>query len=333
MVANSWQCEALRDAGLGHRLLFATDPDYEPQIASWWATNARLRPFCLVLPHSSAEVSAALKALVSANDGAGDWHIAVRSGGHSLGGSNNIANGVTIDLSMMNSTSYDAQTNMAKIQPGGRWMDVYADLERDGVTVAGGRDGGVGVGGFLLGGGISFFSGRTGFGCDSVVNFEVVLANGTIINASQAVNPDLWLALRGGSSNFGIVTRFDMEALPTRELYYDNRVLGPEHFDAVVDVIVGFADQDESLADNALVTYFSHDTLVSPKTHAAAIHVNTLGHGNTTTAFDMVKGYSTISNNTVLQNMAKAASGSQVPGDRRLVTLAMIPTITLLANP
>ncbi|RYP71474.1 hypothetical protein DL770_008122 [Monosporascus sp. CRB-9-2] len=310
-------CEALKDAGLRDRLLFPTDPGYEPQIESWWAENVRLRPYCLVLPRNSGEVSTALTTLVDANDGAGDWHIAVRSGGHSSTGSSNTAHGVTIDLSLMNSTSYDRQSNIAKIEPGGRWKNVFADLGKDGVTVAGGRDGGVGVGGFLLGGGISFFSGKRGFGCDSVVNFEVVLANGTIVNANQTANADLWRALKGGSNNFGIVTRFDLEAIPARDLYYDLRLLDSAYSDLVVDAVVEFADQDQSLADDALVTFYSHDTSVSSKIHVCTIHVNTMGNKNSATALQKIEDLPVIANFTVFQSMAEAAAGSQIaPGSR-----------------
>lgn len=44
-----------------------------------------------------------------------------------------------------------------------------------------------------------------------MANYEIVLANGTIIDANQSSNLDLWIALRGGSNNFGVVTRFDLE--------------------------------------------------------------------------------------------------------------------------
>jgi FAD/FMN-containing dehydrogenase len=77
--------------------------------------------------------------------------MALRSGGHGAPGSNNIVDGVTIDLSMMNSSHYDQATNTARVEAGGRWIDIYASLEQQGVTVVGGRDGGVGVGGFILG--------------------------------------------------------------------------------------------------------------------------------------------------------------------------------------
>ncbi|KAI2636520.1 hypothetical protein GGS26DRAFT_581315 [Hypomontagnella submonticulosa] len=308
-------CDALIDAGLGDRLLFANNPAYEPHVLSWYAATNQLRPYCFVLPQSTEEVSTALTALVQANDGAGDWHIALRSGGH--GFANNIASGVTIDLTMMNSSSYDSEANVVKIQPGGRWRNVYADLEKFGVTATGGRDGDVGVGGFLLGGGNSFFSGRMGFGCDSVVNFEVVLANGTIINANSTANEGLWRALRGGTGNFGIVTRFDMEAIPSRDLYYDLRYLNVSHSEDVIDAVVGYANQDQSLSDNALVTFFAHNVSAMPETYIGTINVNTKGNGNASTAFDKVKTLPTIYKATTFESMAKAAQGSQLPGGFR----------------
>lgn len=41
--------------------------------------------------------------------------------------------------------------------------------------------------------------------------WQVVLANGSIVNANNVTNTDLYFALRGGGNNFGIVTRFDLE--------------------------------------------------------------------------------------------------------------------------
>ncbi|KAL8800473.1 MAG: hypothetical protein Q9200_007233 [Gallowayella weberi] len=58
---------------------------------------------------------------------------------------------------------------------------------------------------------MSYFAPRYGFVCDQAVNFEVVLANGTVVNANSTANSDLWFALKGGSNNFGIVTRFDLK--------------------------------------------------------------------------------------------------------------------------
>jgi FAD/FMN-containing dehydrogenase len=165
------------------------------------------------------------------------------------------AQGVTIALNLMNSSNYDAQTNVAQIEPGGRWRDVYANLETYGVTAAGGRDGNVGVGGFLFGGGISYYQAQIGFSRDTIVNYEVVLGNGTIVNANRTANADLWKVLKGGGNNFGIVTRFDVEAIPAVKLYYDMRVMSTSYSNAVIDGVTGFGNLNSSQADNAIIAY------------------------------------------------------------------------------
>ncbi|KAF9266401.1 hypothetical protein L218DRAFT_857950 [Marasmius fiardii PR-910] len=83
------------------------------------------------------------------------------------------------------------------------------------VTTTGARINSVGVGGFLLGGGIAFASVDRGFGANNVFNYEVVLSNGTIVSASKDNNPDLFWALKLAGTNYGIVTRYDMITYPS----------------------------------------------------------------------------------------------------------------------
>lgn len=317
------QCDALIAAGLGDRLVLATDEEYEARIATYWSVSARLRPWCLVQPRDTHEVSAALTTLVNnAGPGAGDWHIAVRGGGHNhWAGTNNIANGVTIDLAYFNQSSYDPATNLASVGPGDHWKDAYASLLKYNVTVAGGRDGGVGVGGFLLGGGNSYFTGRMGLGCDSVVNYEVVLANGTIVEANNHTNQDLYKALKGGSSNFGIVTRFDMEAIPAKDLYTGIHIMSKDNSDAVIGAIVDFTNKDESFADDALVIVYTHNTAMGEDILIAASRVNTQGNSSTT-AFAKINEIPAISSSMTLRSMAEHALNSQIPAGSRLALSA-----------
>ena len=63
--------------------------------------------------------------------------------------------------------------------------------------------------------------------CDNVINYEVVLASGKVVYANKQTNHDLFLALKGGSNNFGIVTRFDLPTFAQGKmwggaLYYDS---------------------------------------------------------------------------------------------------------------
>lgn len=98
-------------------------------------------------------------------------------------GSNNITDGVTIDLALLNATTYDSDTKLAHVGPGAKWKDVYAELDNHGRVVVGAREAEVGVGGFLLGGGNTYYTPRYGFACDNIDAYEVVLTDGRIVTA------------------------------------------------------------------------------------------------------------------------------------------------------
>ncbi|KAL4802587.1 hypothetical protein BDV18DRAFT_154258 [Aspergillus unguis] len=273
-------CDALIAAGLSSRLLHPTDAAYEPRIQSYWALNTRQHPYCIFQPHTAGEVSIAVSTLFAENStGAGDWHLAIRAGGHNLRYANNIDNGVTIDLLYLNQTRYDKQTNVASLGPGSKWQDVYAELHKYGAIATGGRDGDVGVGGFLLGGGSTYYMASQGFACDSIVNYEVVLVNGSIANANKHENADLWKALKGGGSNFGIVTRFDLEALPDTKIARGERAISAQYTGQFMDAIVGFTEQQQRGDADALVAILMH---TEGEDVLATIEVNTEGVENST---------------------------------------------------
>lgn len=103
--------------------------------------------------------------------------------------------------------------------------DVFGTLEKINITVSGGRIHGVGVGGFILGGGYSYLTDEVSFVCpstlrsgeltrldrnlqsgltmDNVISYNIVLPNGTVATASHTSNPELFWGLKGGSNNFG----------------------------------------------------------------------------------------------------------------------------------
>lgn len=87
-------------------------------------------------------------------------------------------------------------------------------------------------------GGLSFFSSREGFICDNVVSFEVVLASGEIVNANAKENPDLWKALKGGSNNFGIVTKFELLTFKQGPFWGGNIYYFPPSFPSQIDALV-----------------------------------------------------------------------------------------------
>jgi FAD/FMN-containing dehydrogenase len=163
----------------------------------------------------------------------------------------------------MTSTTYNNETKIVSVQPGSKWQSVYETLDPYGVTVTGGRAGNVGVGGFIVGGGNSFHSASHGFACDTVQNFELVLANSSIVNANADENPDLWRALKGGSANFGLVTRFDMYAIElpnpnTTDVWGGLLMYDLSATDAIIDKYVKFADNVESDQNSSTIIFWAY---------------------------------------------------------------------------
>ncbi len=78
-------------------------------------------------------------------------------------------------------------------------------------------------------GGISFYSPKFGFVCSNAEKYEVVLANERTVTASASEHPDLWRVLKGGSTNFGIVTHSTLRCLPSEPLWV-GRMFAPAAF-------------------------------------------------------------------------------------------------------
>ncbi|KAI1430195.1 putative oxidoreductase [Xylaria sp. FL1777] len=197
---------------LGNMTLFPSSPGYDSSLASYYSgQEASLHPACIISPESVDDVAKAVRALTSSTTPACPF--AIRSGGHTpAANAANIDGGVTLDLRRLNSININPSQSTVSVGVGNTWDTVYAKLQPLNLSVTGGRSAGVGVGGLSLGGGMSFFGTRYGWTSDTITNFEVVLANGSIVNANAEENSDLHWALKGGSNNFGVVTRVDLEA-------------------------------------------------------------------------------------------------------------------------
>ncbi|KAI0164073.1 FAD-binding domain-containing protein [Xylariaceae sp. FL1272] len=143
---------------------------------------------------------------------------AVRGAGQQpLSACANISSGITLDLSLL--TGVQLQDSIVSVGAGEHWGAVYKEVQAAGLGVGGSRSAKGGIGGLCLAGGLSFFSSREGFICDNVVNFEVVLASGEIVQANAEHHTNLWKALKGGGNNFGIVTRFDLRTFPQKPFW------------------------------------------------------------------------------------------------------------------
>jgi FAD/FMN-containing dehydrogenase len=164
-------------------------------------------PLAVVRPTDAADVVAAVA--FARDEGV---VLSVRSGGHdSLGRSTNDG-GLVVDLRSIADIVVDG--DLVTIGGGARWGDVAAALAPHGLALSSGDTKTVGVGGLTLGGGVGWFVRLWGLAIDSLVSAEVVLADGRVVTASAASEPDLFWAIRGGGGNFGVVTHFTFRAHP-----------------------------------------------------------------------------------------------------------------------
>lgn len=185
--------------------------EYTTEQTNYWSTGCGdMKPSCILYPSTAKEVAAIVQVLNENED-----PFVIKSGGHNPNrGFASIAGGPLISTKYLNEVTFDPNSMTVRIGPGNDWQDVQAVLQKVGVTAVGGRIGEVGVGGYMLGGGLSFLSTEYGWAANNVVEFEVVLANASIVTASKDSHPDLFKALKGGGNNYGIVTAYTMLAHP-----------------------------------------------------------------------------------------------------------------------
>ncbi|KAF1814152.1 FAD-binding domain-containing protein [Eremomyces bilateralis CBS 781.70] len=214
-------CDALTQAIPG-KLFNPRSSGYKEENDDYWNVGlSDLKPACILKPTTSQEVGKAFQVLGEYTD----VNFSVKSGGHDPNpGHASSQGGILIALSKIKGTTYDKDTNLAQVKPGGQWKDVIGPLEQYGVTVGGGRLDTVGIGGYLAGGGLSFLSAQYGMAADSIVGWELVTANGSVINVNAKTHPDLAVALRGGGNQYGVTTKFSIEAHPIGKVWGGIRV-------------------------------------------------------------------------------------------------------------
>jgi FAD/FMN-containing dehydrogenase len=131
------------------------------------------------------------------------------------------ANGaVLITTGRMAGVEIEPEARTARIEAGVRWRQVVDAAAEHGLAPLNGSSPLVGAVGYTLGGGLSPTMGRAyGWAADHVRAIEVVTADGALHRVTSVIEPDLFWALRGGKSNFGVVTALEFELFGVERLY------------------------------------------------------------------------------------------------------------------
>jgi FAD/FMN-containing dehydrogenase len=148
--------------------------------------------------------------------------VSIRGGAHNVAGNAVNDGGMVIDLSAMRAVHVDPEHRTARVQGGATWGDVDRETQLWGLAAPGGQVSTTGVAGLTLHGGLGSLHRRYGLALDNLRSVEIVTADGQVRTASESVEPELFWAVRGAGSNFGVVTSFEFVLHP----------VGPEIYQA-----------------------------------------------------------------------------------------------------
>jgi FAD/FMN-containing dehydrogenase len=179
------------------------------------------------------------------------WAIEDRVHSVQVPGAANIDDGILFALSAFKDITVSPDNKTVEAGPGLTWYELYSALEPYGLVVVGGRLKTIGIAGLTIGGGISYFTSKYGFAMDNVVAYEVVLADGSVVNATATSQPDLFWALKGGGNNFGIVTKFtfatiEMPSIGTAIVQYPE-----DSIPAYCEAVANYANSEDAAAITA----------------------------------------------------------------------------------
>ncbi len=194
-------------AGLTGEVVRAGDAAYEAARTGWNKLYPRY-PEAIVFCECAQDV---INAVAWARENGMAFR--ARSGRHNLEGWSSIDGGLVIDVSRMKSVSINAAMRTATVGTGLTQLETVTALGHHGFAVPTGSEGGVGLGGVILGGGFGLLTRSMGMACDNLIAADIVVADGSgsarLVHADASTKPDLlWACRGGGGGNFGIATSY-----------------------------------------------------------------------------------------------------------------------------
>jgi hypothetical protein len=172
--------------------------------------------------------------------------VTVLGSGH--GRLHEVRDGLAISVRHLDTVVVDDVRRSARIGAGCSWVPVLTSSSAHGLAAPCGSAPGVGVVGYLLGGGLGPLASSFGFSSDHVRSFDVVTPADGAITVSADSHPDLYWAMRGGKGGFGVVTAVDLDLLDVTTVYGGGVYFS---FDDAHEVLNAFSDWAPSLPASA----------------------------------------------------------------------------------
>lgn len=198
-------------ARLPGKAFLRSEKGYNPH--TWNTRTNTPKPAIIIVPTNLTEIQIAFQFAVENN-----IRVSVQSTGQHQDIRNIYDNAVHFDMSNMKFKSIDYIRSQITVETGNTFGDIHEYIRyfsNETLVVMSGYDRGVGPYGWTVGGGHGLMTRMNGLGVDALVSIELLLANGTIVKASEAENADLFRAVRGGAGpSFGLALNMTIQLYP-----------------------------------------------------------------------------------------------------------------------
>jgi hypothetical protein len=195
------------------------------------------RPEAAVTAGTVAEVQAALSHATLRG-----LPVRVCGTGHGSATTRPMPDALLIRTELAGGVEIDTARRLARVPAGTRWGEVVDAAAPAGLAVPHGSSPLVGVTGYLLRGGVSFYGRHTGIAANSVRAVELVTADGELRRADAATDPELFWALRGGGGGFGVVTAVELELFEAPAVITGAAYWPAAHAEALLARWIGWAE-------------------------------------------------------------------------------------------
>lgn len=193
---------------LGVRLARPGEPEYEAATAVF-NLAAPAEPAAALTARTVTDVQAAV-----AHAAAAGLRVRVHTTGHASAAVRPMRGSILVRTRLEGGVQIDPQRRVARIPAGTQWGEVVEAAARHGLAAPHGSSATVGVIGYLLRGGLSFYGRALGLAVNHVRAIELVTADGELRRATPSDDPELFWALRGGGGGFGIVIAVEIDLFP-----------------------------------------------------------------------------------------------------------------------
>jgi FAD/FMN-containing dehydrogenase len=199
--------------------------------AAAFNTAVTHRPAVVVAASSARDIEAAVR--FAHEEG---MPVAVQGTGH--GAASVSERTVFVSTRHLQGLYVDPVARTARVEAGVKWRKVIDAAVPHGLAPLSGSSSDVGVLGYSLGGGMGHLARRRGFAADHITAVELVTAGGALHRVTAQSDPELFWAVRGGQSRFGLVSALEFDLFPVSQ-FFGGAMIFPAS--AVADVLHAFA--------------------------------------------------------------------------------------------